>query len=316
MPKRSVMFLISLLLASAAAQAPTPAAPASPSVAESILHNYEVIPNIVYLTANNTDLKLDIYRRKTDAPTPTVIFIHGGGWVSGTKEAASLNALPYLEMGFSVVNVEYRLAPNSLAPAAVEDCRCALRWVVRNADKYHFDPRRIITSGGSAGGHLALTTGLMTSAAGFDGECPAESWTSAARSEPHVAAVINWFGITDVADVLEGPNAKGYAVEWLGSLPNRKQLAQQLSPIAYVSEHTPPVITIHGDQDKLVPYSEAVRLHDALKKAGVKNQLVTITGGGHGGFSEEQLSTSFAAIREFLRSQKLLPSQTPKVKMD
>src|SRR5438105_9556893 len=108
---------------------------ASPTTAESILANYEVIPNVTYLVANNTELKLDIYRRKTNTPNPTVIFIHGGGWVSGSKEAAVLWTLPYLEMGFSVVNVEYRLGHNSLAPAAVEDCRCALRWVVRNAEK-------------------------------------------------------------------------------------------------------------------------------------------------------------------------------------
>src|SRR5436305_15341603 len=103
-------------------------------MADTILANYEVIPNVTYLVANNTELKLDIYRRKTSSPNPTVIFIHGGGWVSGSKEAASLQALPYLEMGFTVVNVEYRLAQNSLPPAAVEDCRCALRWVVRNAE--------------------------------------------------------------------------------------------------------------------------------------------------------------------------------------
>jgi acetyl esterase/lipase len=309
MPKICALLMTLLVAATALAQSPN-GPPASPTVAESILHNYEVIPNIVYLTANNTDLRLDIYRRKTDAPTPTVIFIHGGGWVSGTKEAASLNAVPFMEMGFSVVNVEYRLAHNSLAPAAVEDCRCALRWVVRNAEKYHFDPRRIITSGDSAGGHLALTTAMMTSAAGFDGECPAEHWDSSERSEPKVAAVVNWYGITDVADELEGPNAKGYAVEWFGSLPNRRQLAQRLSPLAHVTAGGPPVISIHGDQDTVVPYSGAARLHDALKKAGVKNQLLTIPGGGHGGFSQEQLSAGSAAIREFLRSQNLLPAQT------
>jgi pimeloyl-ACP methyl ester carboxylesterase len=121
---------------------------------------------------------------------------------------------------------------------------------------------------------------------------------------------VNWYGITDVADVLIGPNAKGYAVQWFGSLPPVQRLTQALSPLTYVSASTPPVITIHGDQDKVVPYSEAVRLHEALTKAGVKNRLVTITGGKHGGFSWQQLSTSFAAIREFLRVQNLLPATT------
>ena len=99
---------------------------------------------------------------------------------------------------------------------------------------------------------------------------------------------------------------------WLiSSFLYRKQLAQQISPITYVNAATPPVITIHGDKDTLVPYSEAVRLHEALKKAGVANQLVTIPGGGHDGFSRQQISSSLASIREFLRAQNLLPTVSP-----
>src|SRR5262245_7388805 len=86
---------------------------------------YRVVPNITYLTANNYEAKLDVYaRRDTTGPSPTLIYIHGGGWTGGTKEASILQVLPYMELGWSVVNVEYRLARVSLAPAAVEDCRC------------------------------------------------------------------------------------------------------------------------------------------------------------------------------------------------
>ena len=306
-----VILLCSLLmpLTSASAQAPTPPAP---TLAENILTNYDVIPNITYLVANKTELKLDIYQRKGGAPTPTVIYIHGGGWVAGDKESESLQALPYMEMGFSVVNVEYRLAQSSLAPAAVEDCRCALKWVISNAAQHHFDPNKIILTGASAGGHLALITGMLPASAGFDRECPDEKvlWTAADKSEPKVAAIVNWFGITDVAELLDGPNAKAYAVEWLGHLPAREQLAASVSPVNYVRRGNAPVISIHGDLDPAVPYTQAVRLHDALKKAGVTNQLITIPGGGHGGFTREQLSSSFAAIREFLRRQDLLPAAT------
>src|SRR5262249_1997753 len=80
---------------------------------------------------------------------------------------------PYLQMGFAAVNVEYRLAKSSLAPAAVEDCRCALHWVFANAKKYNFDPSRVVLQGGSAGGHLVLTTGMVTPQDGFDKQC----WT-------------------------------------------------------------------------------------------------------------------------------------------
>ena len=88
------------------------------------------------------------------------------------KETSTLRWLPYLEMGWTVVNVEYRLANVSLAPAAVEDCRCALRWIIQNAEKYNFDTNQIVVTGHSAGGHLSLTTGMLPASAGLDGRCP------------------------------------------------------------------------------------------------------------------------------------------------
>ncbi len=89
---------------------------------------YQVRPNIVYSTANGHKNKLDLYLpRGESGPRPTLIYIHGGGWVGGTKENSVLNLFPYLKHGMAVVNVEYRMAATSLAPAAVADCRCALR---------------------------------------------------------------------------------------------------------------------------------------------------------------------------------------------
>ena len=92
---------------------------------------YEVEPNVTYVVANNYEAKLDVYYPPgAKAAVPVVMAIHGGGWIEGTKEKSILNVLPYLQMGFAVVNVEYRLAKVSLAPAAVEDCLCAssLDW--------------------------------------------------------------------------------------------------------------------------------------------------------------------------------------------
>jgi acetyl esterase/lipase len=273
--------------------------------------HFEVEANIVYKTANNYEAKLDVYRPAKEAgPTPVVMMIHGGGWVGGTKEKAALGVLPYLQMGFSVVNVEYRLGQVSLAPAAVEDCLCALHWIGRNAKKYHFDLTKVVITGGSAGGHLALTTAMIPDSAGFENECLVEDdegWTgNFIDTRPKVSAVINWFGITDVLDILQGPNKKGYAVSWLGSLPNREDLAKRLSPMTYVRPGLPPVLTIHGDNDKLVPYSQGVRLNDALTKAGVRSQLFTIAGGGHGDFTDEQDLKAFEAVKAFLVSNGVL----------
>jgi acetyl esterase/lipase len=265
--------------------------------------DYSVVPNVTYATADNFDCKLDAYVHKgSTTPVPTVVYIHGGGWVGGTKEGANLALLPYLEMGFSVVNVEYRLARVALAPAAVEDCRLALRWVMKNARMYNFDSSRIIVTGGSAGGHLALMTGMLDSTAGFDAT---REWDQS--SVPlKVAAIINWFGITDVKDLLSGTNRQNYAVSWLGSQANRNELATRVSPLTYVRKDLPPIFTIHGDNDNLVPYSHAVRLHSALSAAGVTNKLVTIPGGKHGGFSREDMLRIYGMIRTFLKEAKVL----------
>lgn len=260
---------------------------------------YRVVSDVTYLKANNYDLKLDVYvPRDVKEPLPTALYFHGGGWVSRSKEYMVLNILPYLEMGWAVVNVGYRLGTVANAPAAVEDGRCALRWVIRNAKEYMFDTSKIVLTGHSAGGHLALTTGMLPASAGLDRQCPG-------KEELKVAAIVNWLGITDVVDVLEGPNQKEYAVQWLGSQPNREEIARRVSPLTYVRPGLPPILTVHGDADPTVPYSQAVRLHQALDRAGVPNKLLTVPGGGHWRFSAEQDAKLYADIREFLARYNL-----------
>lgn len=256
---------------------------------------YRVVPNITYLTANNYEAKLDVYvPRNVSTPNKTLLMIHGGGWVGGTKEGASLAILPYLEWGWSVVNVEYRLGRHSLAPAAVEDCRCALRWLVANAKTYNFDTTKIVITGHSAGGHLSLTTGMLPTSAGLDRIC------YPGKEDIKVAAIVNWYGITDVVDLLDGENLKSYAVQWLGSTTNRDEIGRRVSPLTYVRKDLPPIITIHGDADPTVPYSHATRLHEALNKVGAVNQLITIPKGGHGNFPREENLRAYTAIKEFL----------------
>jgi len=268
--------------------------------------NVRPIPNQVYLKANGWEGKLDLYAQRSQTPAPVLIWIHGGGWVQGLKETAQLRLLPFIAMGYSVVNVEYRLANVSLAPAAIEDCRCALRWVVAHAKEFNLDADRIVVAGDSAGGHLALTTGMLNTNDGYDRLCQAQS-------QPKVAAIVDFYGITDVADLLDGPNKKAfpenwhYTVQWLGNQPNREAVAKAASPLTYVRAGMPPVISIHGDADPLVPYQHSVRLQDALQKAGVAHELVTIPGGGHGNFSVDQWQRAYAAVEKFLAANVPAP---------
>jgi len=201
-------------------------------------------------------------------------------------------------MGWNVVNVEYRLARVSVAPAAVEDCLCALRWVAANAAQHHIDTSRIVTSGNSAGGHLALTTAMIPEGSGLDNECPGVPL-------PKVAAVVDWYGITDVNDLLEGTNRRAYAVQWLGSAPDRAEIAKRVSPLTYVRPGLMPILMIQGDADPAVPYQHSLRLKAALDKAGVKNQLHTVPGGKHGGFSPSENIAAWNAVRDFLKNNGL-----------
>lgn len=275
---------------------------------------YWVEPDVTYLKASGQELKLDVYRpvRPGPQPQPVVLHFHGGGWVAGSRESAALAVLPWMQMGFTVVNVGYRLGNTALAPAAVEDTLCALQWVGRNAKKYNFDLAKVVTTGDSAGGHLALATAMIPADSPFTRQCAANepTWSGPYRNPaPQVAAVVNWFGITDVAEMLQGPTVRSYAVAWFGSMEGREQLARALSPLSHVRAGGPAVFTIHGDADPLVPYAHGERLKTALDKAGVKNALHTVKGGGHGDFTAAQQLAAFEAARAFLRGLGIVPAQ-------
>ena len=278
-----------------------------------IANTYQFVSNVVYRTSSNWEAKLDIYQpRGLTAPNPTVMFFHGGGWTTGAKEGAVFGLLPWVEMGWSVVNVEYRLTDVALAPAAVEDARCALRWVYRNAKQYNFDVKKIVTTGQSAGGHLSLTTGMLPASAGMDNTCPGDRQGGASAAGPNntddlkVAGIVDWYGISDVNELLGGPNKRSWAVAWLGSMLNREEIAKQVSPITYVRPGLPPIISVHGDADPTVPYTQKQRFHQALDTIGGAHELVTVPGGKHGGFTEQENLKAYAAIRAFLIKHNIL----------
>ncbi len=273
-----------------------------------IAASYTVTSDIVYHKAGGRDLTLDLYvPRGSTSPVPVLVYYHGGGWVVGDRHSSSLQVLPYLERGFAVANVSYRLAESALAPAAVVDAVCAFRWVVRNAAEYNMDPRRVVMTGHSAGGHLALIVGTLPTDTPFARECASfPELMNNALATIRPAAVVSWYGIADVEDLLSEPNRKLYAEQWFGGQLDRAEIARSVSPIQYIRSDLPPIISIHGDADPVVPYEQAVRLHGALAASGTANELVTVSEGGHGGFSIEQDVQNYSRIWQFLRKHGVI----------
>jgi acetyl esterase/lipase len=281
--RKLALFLPMLFLAGGAlAQSASPVLPDTVVIEKNIA--YDRYPQTV----------LDIIRPKEMGreKRPGVLCIHGGGWVGGTKERFVRYCLPYVEQGFVVANVEYRLADVATAPAAVNDVLKAAEWFRKNAGRYNVDAKRIVVTGGSAGGHLCLMVGMTPKSAKLGP--PAQ-----------VAAVVNFFGVTDVADRLSGPNKREHAVKWLPEGPNQLELARRVSPMTYVRKNVPPILTVHGDADETVPYEQGVRLTKALRDAGADAQLISVPGGKHG-FPPETLDKLYPQIFDFLRTHKIL----------
>ena len=222
-------------------------------------------------------------------PRPILVWIHGGGWVAGDKAAEVPQLIPYLERGWNVVNVNYRQGPGT-APQAVDDVMCAYQRVIEIVEASGIPTDQVVVSGASAGGHLALLVGMLNS----DGNHPC-------RTTSPPKAVVNWFGITDIEAVrefLSETRPEGnYAAAWIGNAAKVNEISSQYSPLFLVTENTPPIITVHGDVDTVVPYEQASALHESLSTT---NRLITIEDGNHSGFSDAQYRDAFQAIFQFI----------------
>ncbi|WP_256010092.1 alpha/beta hydrolase [Desertivirga xinjiangensis] len=252
--------------------------------------------NVIYTQVKGWDGKMDLYLPpKEKGPSPVVINIHGGGWNKGSKDTQS-GFSTFFKKGYAVANIGYRLSQVATAPAAVEDTRCALIYLIKNAKELNIDVNKIVIMGGSAGGHLALMGGLLGNNHTFDTNCKGVN-------NVKVAAIIDKYGITDVGDWAYGKNITSKsAVMWLGDKASDVNFRNSVSPITYVTKNSPPVFIVHGDADPVVPYQQSQELHKKLVEAGVKTEFITVEGGLHGKFTKEKNSELNVKIMEFLKS--------------
>ena len=250
--------------------------------------------DVVYTKVKDWEGRADLYiSPNASKPTPILINIHGGGWRSGVKETqGGFNS--FFKAGFAVANMEYRLSGQATAPAAVEDTRCMLIYLIQNAKALNIDPNKIIIMGGSAGGHLALMGGLLANDHRFDTNCPGVE-------NVKVAAIIDKYGIADVWDWTFGPEHKSSSPKlWLGDKVNDENFIKSVSPISYLTKNSPPIFIVHGDADPTVPYQQSVDLYKKLQDLGVKSQFMTVEGGLHGKFDKEKNNEINVAILQFI----------------
>jgi acetyl esterase/lipase len=253
--------------------------------------------DLEYGRADGRSMRLDLYLpAKGQKALPLLIWIHGGAWMSGSKDDLS-PALRFTADGYAVAHVGYRLSQEAKFPAQIHDCKAAVRWLRANAQTYNLDPNKFVAWGGSAGGHLVALLGTT------GGEAELEGHVNDLKESSRVQAVVDWFGPTDFLQIgnaesdlqhnaPDSPESKLIG----GPVLENKDKAAKASPISYVSKDAPPFLIMHGDRDRTVPFNQSELLYAALKKAGVDVTLVPMKGAGHGFGGPEAIGP----VRDFL----------------
>ena len=251
--------------------------------------------DIAYAESSPTQ-KLDIYwPEEGDGPFPVIVSIHGGAFMGGDKRDVQLTPmLESLKRDYVLIGVNYRMSGEAIFPALIHDVKAAIRWIRANAENYLFDPKRIATWGGSAGGYLSLMMGVSTWASEL------EDLTLGNPEQPcHVQAVVDWFGPTDFLKMDEQLAESGFAPPeefshnganspeslLLGAqITQIPELVHRANPETYIRSIAPPFFIQHGDQDDTVPHQQSVNFAAKVReKAGDERvTLELIEGAGHG----------------------------------
>jgi acetyl esterase/lipase len=267
---------------------------AEPAVPENVGFERDV----EFSNPDGQHLQVNLARPKEGSgPFPAVVCIHGGGFRAGKRESYDKLCLTLAQNGYVAITVTYRLAPAYPFPAAVLDCKSAVRWLRANAARYRVDPARIGVMGGSAGGHLAQFLGVTAGVKEFEsGENPEQSSA--------VACVVNFYGPSDLT---KSYGASVDAAEVLplffgGDLSTKRREHIVGSPLYWATPHAAPTLIIHGTKDDHVAYEQATWMADRLKACAVEAELLTLEGAGHG-FKGADAEKAEAAMLAFFRKQ-------------
>ena len=282
--------------------------------------------DLVYVEGGHERNKLDLYLpEKADGPLPLLIWVHGGGWQNGSKDGCPPLRAGYLDRGYAVASINYRLSGHAVFPAQIEDCKAAIRWLRAHSADFGLDPERFGVWGSSAGGHLVALIGTSGEVKEFDVGANLDQ-------SSRVQAVCDYFGPTDFTAFVTTPGYGSHASDASpeakllgGTVMQNQDKAARVNPITYVSKDDPPFLIVHGDQDPTVPINQSELLFASLKETAVSAHFHTIHGAGHGGpgfasqditdmvssFFDQRLMTGSAEIAA-LTTESTADAQMPK----
>ena len=257
--------------------------------------------DLEYAHAGDHRLLLDLYLPpQSEKPVPLVVWVHGGAWRAGSKDSMPVER--WLQQGFAIASVEYRLSPVAKVPAQIHDIKAAIRWLRGNAKTYAFDSDQFIIAGSSAGGHLAALVGVSNGVVGLEGELGEFKSTNS-----NVQAIVSFFGASNLESILAQSRPHGLSVRvpalelLLGGQPDQKpELARLASPVAHVDAADPPLWMIHGDADPQMPIEQSRELFQRFNDLKLKVDFEIVKGGKHGGegfFTAAQLDRVATEIK-------------------
>lgn len=254
-----------------------------------------------YVSDGHSRQKLDFYRYESAkyVVRPTLVFVHGGAWITGDKSKVHPLIFEVAGLGkYNLVSINYRLANDESAPwpEIVFDVKAALRWIKLNSEKLGTDPDKLILMGESAGAHLAAMTAFSSGAQELEGsENPGVSTDVRAAvlfAGPYnMSSLVVQKNSSVRSGMCEEPDYSSPVLELLDCADTGKKsynidgcelsAVRAADPGAFADKSDPPAYLVHGEHDCTVPWGQSKALHDDLDDAGVKNKFVSVKGGEH-----------------------------------
>jgi len=263
----------------------------------------KVEKGLEYGKGGDVSLQLDLYSPKEiGTAVPGVLFIHGGSWKGGSREIYHSYCVHFAERGYVAATVSYRLVDVAPFPAAVEDVKCAVRWMRANAERLGVDPNQLAVVGASAGGHLATMVGYSSDVAELEGDGGHSGISS------RVQTVVDFYGPVDLTT--DFARDKGPILDFMGGkrFEDAKQQYELASPLTHVTADDPPTLIFHGTIDRIVPIHQSEMLVARLEEEGIAHEYDPIEGWPHGMDAVEGVNAHcLAKMFEFFDEHLPLP---------